>query len=454
MPKKGTVRTMNNQLDRKLPFSLEAEQSVLGAILIDPQALDVVAGIISTDDFYLEEHKSIYSCMQGMYIKSRNIDAVTLIEELVHQGVYDDAGGRDYIRLIAETVPTASNIKDYANIVRDKAILRSLIDACEEVTDSAYSEEDEASALVELAEAKIYSIAEQRENKNFVEIKDALLQVYANLQNLITDKESTLGMQTGFSGLDKMIVGMGKSDLVLVGARPGMGKTAFALNLAVSAAKRTGKAVCIFSLEMSAEQLVSRLLSGEALVDNMKLRSGELSDEDWQKLAHASSELSETRILIDDTTGITVAAMMSKLRRVKDLGLVVVDYLGLMQSEQKRDNRVQEVTEISRNLKLLAKEFKVPVICCAQLNRGTESRNGNRPMLSDLRDSGAIEQDADIVMFLYRDEYYNKDSNNPQSTAEVIVAKNRHGSTGTVNMGWLGRYTKFVTLDETQENAN
>ena len=445
---------MNNQLDRKLPFSLEAEQSVLGAILIDPQALDVVAGIISTDDFYLEEHKSIYSCMQGMYIKSRNIDAVTLIEELVHQGVYDDAGGRDYIRLIAETVPTASNIKDYANIVRDKAILRSLIDACEEVTDSAYSEEDEASALVELAEAKIYSIAEQRENKNFVEIKDALLQVYANLQNLITDKESTLGMQTGFSGLDKMIVGMGKSDLVLVGARPGMGKTAFALNLAVSAAKRTGKAVCIFSLEMSAEQLVSRLLSGEALVDNMKLRSGELSDEDWQKLAHASSELSETRILIDDTTGITVAAMMSKLRRVKDLGLVVVDYLGLMQSEQKRDNRVQEVTEISRNLKLLAKEFKVPVICCAQLNRGTESRNGNRPMLSDLRDSGAIEQDADIVMFLYRDEYYNKDSNNPQSTAEVIVAKNRHGSTGTVNMGWLGRYTKFVTLDETQENAN
>lgn len=452
MPKKGLK--MNNQLDRKLPFSLEAEQSVLGSILIDPQALDTVTGIISPDDFYLEEHKSIYSCMQGMYIKSRNIDAVTLIEELVHQGVYDDAGGKDYIRLIAETVPTASNIKDYANIVRDKAILRSLIDACEDVSGSAYAEEDEAAALVELAEAKIYSIAEQRENKNFVEIKDALLQVYANLQALITDKEATLGMKTGFSALDKMIVGMGKSDLVLVGARPGMGKTAFALNLAVSAAKRTKKAVCIFSLEMSAEQLVTRLLSGEALVDNMKLRSGELSDEDWQKLAHASSELSETRILIDDTTGITVAAMMSKLRRVKDLGLVVVDYLGLMQSEQKRDNRVQEVTEISRNLKLLAKEFKVPVICCAQLNRGTESRNGNRPMLSDLRDSGAIEQDADIVMFLYRDEYYNKDSNNPQSTAEVIIAKNRHGSTGTVNMGWLGRYTKFVTLDDTQEQGN
>ncbi len=444
---------MNNQPDRKLPFSLEAEQSVLGSVLIDPQGLDTITGIISVDDFYLEEHKSIYSCMQGMYIKSKNIDVVTLIDELVHQGVYDEAGGREYIRLIAETVPTASNIKDYANIVRDKAVMRSLIDACEDVTESAYAEEDEAQRLVELAEAKIYAIAEQRENKNFVEIKDALLQVYANLQMLVTNKEETLGMQTGFSGLDKMIVGMGKSDLVLVGARPGMGKTAFALNLAVSAAKRTGRAVCIFSLEMSAAQLVTRLLSGEALVDNMKLRSGELSDDEWQRLAHASSELSETRILIDDTSGITVAAMMAKLRRVKDLGLVVVDYLGLMQSEQKRDNRVQEVTEISRNLKLMAKEFNVPVICCAQLNRGTESRTGNRPMLSDLRDSGAIEQDADIVMFLYRDEYYNKDSDNPQSTAEVIVAKNRHGSTGTVPMGWMGRYTKFVTLDENAEQG-
>jgi len=445
---------MDNHIERKLPFSLEAEQSVLGSVLIDPQGLDTVTGLISVDDFYLEEHRSIYSAMQGMYLKSKNIDVVTLIDELVHQGVYDEAGGKEYLRLIAETVPTASNIKDYAYIVRDKAIMRSLINACEDVTESAYAEEDEAQKLVELAESKIYAIAEQRENKNFVEIKDALLQVYAHLQQLITNKEETLGMQTGFSGLDRMIVGMGKSDLVLVGARPGMGKTAFALNLAVSAAKRLKKAVCIFSLEMSAEQLVTRLLSGEALVDNMKLRSGELSDDEWQRLAHASSELSETRILIDDTSGITVAAMMAKLRRVKDLGLVVVDYLGLMQSEQKRDNRVQEVTEISRNLKLMAKEFNVPVICCAQLNRGTESRTGNRPMLSDLRDSGAIEQDADIVMFLYRDEYYNKDADNPQTTAEVIVAKNRHGSTGTVNMGWLGRYTKFVTLDENASDTN
>lgn len=442
---------MDSQIDRKLPFSLEAEQSVLGSILIDPQSLDIVTGIIRADDFYLEEHQSIYSAMQGMYIQSRNIDVVTLIDELVHQGIYDEAGGKEYISLVAQTVPTASNIKDYARIVRDKSVIRSLIEACESVTDSAYAQEDEAQRLVELAESKIYAIAEQRENKNFVEIKDALLQVYANLQLLKENKEEALGMPTGFSGLDKVIVGMGKSDLVLVGARPGMGKTAFALNLAVSAAKRTKKAVCIFSMEMSAEQLAARLLSGEALVDNMNLRSGELSEEEYQRLAHASSELSECRILIDDTVGITVANMMAKLRRVKDLGMVVVDYLGLMQSEQRRENRVQEVTEISRNLKLMAKEFNVPVICCAQLNRGTEGRQGNRPQLSDLRDSGAIEQDADIVMFLYRDEYYNKDKDNPQSTAEVIVAKNRHGTTGTVNMGWLGRFTKFTTLENTQE---
>lgn len=438
---------MISELDRKMPFSLDAEQAVLGGILIDPAGLDIITGIVTAEDFYLEEHRSIYSAMQGMYLKSRNIDVVTLIDELVHQGVYDEAGGKDYIRLITETVPSASNIKDYAAIVRDKATLRSLISACDEVSDAAYTEEEDVQRLVEMAESKIYAIAEQKESKTFVHIRDALLQVYNNLQELQVNREETLGMKTGFSGLDKVLVGMGKSDLVLVGARPGMGKTSFAMNVAVSAAKRTKKSVCVFSLEMSAEQLVSRLLSSEALVDSYALRSGELSDDDWQKLAHASSELSDCEILIDDTTGMTVAGMMAKLRRVKNLGLVVIDYLGLMQSERRIDNRVQEVSEISRNLKLMAKEFKVPVICCAQLSRGPESRTDKRPMLSDLRDSGAIEQDADIVMFLYRDEYY-KDKDNPQSTAEVIVAKNRHGSTGKVEMGWLGQYTKFTTLDE------
>ncbi len=429
-----------------MPFSLEAEQSVLGSILIDPACLDTITPIVSSDDFYLEEHQSIYATMQGMYLKSKNIDVVTLIDELVKDGVYDAAGGKEYIRLIAETVPTAANVKDYAEIVRDKSTLRALINACEEVTEAAYTEEEEVGRLVEMAESKIYAIAEQKDNKNFVHIKDALLQVYNHLQQLITNKEETQGMKTGFSGLDRVLVGMGKSDLVLVGARPGMGKTSFAMNVAVSAAMRSKKAVCVFSLEMSAEQLVTRLLSSEALVDSYHLRSGELTDEDWQKLAHASSTLSDCQILIDDTTGMTVTGMMAKLRRVKNLGLVVIDYLGLMQSEHRNDNRVQEVSEISRNLKLMAKEFQVPVICCAQLSRGPESRTDKRPMLSDLRDSGAIEQDADIVMFLYREEYY-KDKENPQNTAEVIIAKNRHGSTGKVEMGWLGQYTKFTTLD-------
>ena len=438
---------MSIELERRMPFSLEAEQSVLGSVLIDPAVLDVLTGMITSEDFYLEEHRRIYSAMQGMFLRSKSIDVVTLIDELVREGVYDEAGGKEYIRLVAELVPTAANAKDYAQIVRDKSVLRSLISASEEITDIAYKEQDDVQRLIEMAESKIYAIAEQKENKNFVHIKDALLRVYENLQNLMTNKEETLGMSTGFSGLDRVLVGMGKSDLVLVGARPGMGKTSFTMNVAVNAAKRSKKAVCVFSLEMSAEQLVTRLLSSEALVDSYHLRSGELNQEDWEKLAHASSELSECEILIDDTPGMTVAGMMAKLRRVKNLGLVVIDYLGLMESEHHIDNRVQMVSEISINLKLMAKEFHVPVICCAQLSRGPESRTDKRPMLSDLRDSGAIEQDADIVLFLYRDEYY-KDKDAAQSTAEVIVAKNRHGSTGTVQMGWLGQYTKFTTLSE------
>ena len=438
---------MTGDLSRRMPFSLEAEQSVLGAILIDPTCMDKLAGILTADDFQLEEHAELFRTMQGMYLRSRTIDVVTLIDELVKNGVYDEAGGKDYIRLISEIVPSTSNVKDYAEIVRDKSILRSLIHVCEEVSETAYSEQDDVPHLVEMAEQKIFAIAEGHENKNFIHIKTALMQVYDRLHMLSENKAEVLGMPTGFSGLDRVLVGLGKSDLVLVGARPGMGKTSFTMNVATHAALATKKAVAVFSLEMSAEQLVSRILSSEALIDSYRLRSGELSDEDWTKLAHASSKLSECQILIDDTTGITVTGMKAKLRRVKNLGLVVIDYLQLMQSDRRIDNRVQEVAEISRSLKLLAKELQVPVICCAQLSRGPESRTDKRPMLSDLRDSGAIEQDADIVLFLYRDEYY-KSENEPQNTAEIIVAKNRHGSTGNVKMGWFGQYTKFTTLEE------
>ena len=434
-----------------MPFSLEAEQSVLGAILIDPACMDHLAGILSAEDFMLEEHRDVFTAMQKMYLRSKTIDVVTLLDELVRDGVYDEAGGKDYIRLISEIVPSAANVKDYAEIVRDKSMLRALIGACDDITAMAYSEQEDTAHLVEMAEQKIFAVAEGRENKGFTHIRDALVQVYDRLHLLAENKTEALGMPTGFSGLDRVLVGLGKSDLVLVGARPGMGKTSFAMNLATHAAVTTKKTVCIFSLEMSAEQLVSRVMSSEALIDSYRLRSGELTDEDWGKLAHAASRLSNCDILIDDTVGLTVTGMKAKLRRTKNLGLVVIDYLQLMQSDRRIDNRVNEVAEISRGLKLLAKELQVPVICCAQLSRGPESRTDKRPMLSDLRDSGAIEQDADIVLFLYRDEYYKTEKDEPQNIAEVIVAKNRHGSTGNVKMGWFGQYTKFTTLEEDRQ---
>ena len=434
-----------------MPFSLEAEQSVLGAILIDPTCMDHLAGILNAEDFMLEEHKDVFTAMQKMYLRSKTIDVVTLLDELVHDGVYDEAGGKDYIRLISEIVPSAANVMDYAEIVRDKSILRALIGACDDISTMAYGEQEDVAHLVEMAEQKIFAVAEGRENKGFTHIRDALVQVYDRLHLLAENKTEALGMPTGFSGLDRVLVGLGKSDLVLVGARPGMGKTSFAVNLATYAATTTKKSVCIFSLEMSAEQLITRVMSSEALIDSYRLRSGELTDEDWGKLAHAASRLSDCEILIDDTTGITVTGMKAKLRRVKNLGMVVIDYLQLMQSDRRIDNRVQEVAEISRGLKLLAKELQVPVICCAQLSRGPESRTDKRPMLSDLRDSGAIEQDADIVLFLYRDEYYKTEKDEPQNIAEVIVAKNRHGSTGNVKMGWFGQYTKFTTLEEDRQ---
>ncbi len=438
---------MNNDFlsERRMPFSLEAEQSLLGSILIRPACLDDIAPLLSADDFYMPEHREIYAAVQSMYLKSKNIDTVTLIEELVQSGTYDEAGGTEYLKLIAETVPAAVNAKDYAKIVRDKAILRQLIDASEDISEAAYAGDDEAENLVEFAESKIFRIAEGRENKNFVHIRDALLQVYERLTKLSENPDELRGTPTGYDDLDNVIVGMGNSDLVLIGARPGMGKTSFAMNIAVSAALKTKKAVCVFSLEMSAEQLANRMLSSEAQVDSYKMRSGKLEGEDWKAIAYASNKLSEAEIYIDDTPGVTVTAMKSKLRRVKDLGLVVIDYLQLMQGDRHSDNRVQEVADISRGLKLLAKELNVPVITCAQLSRGPENRPDKRPMLSDLRDSGAIEQDADIVMFLYRDEYY-KEETVEQSVAEVIVAKNRHGSLEKVKLGWIGRFTKFTTL--------
>ena len=440
---------MAEDIIRKLPFSAIAEQSLLGSILIDPSSINLVADMISADDFYLDEHKQIYLAMHGLFITNSQIDIVTLIDELVKKGIYSKSGGEEYIKVIAQTVPNALNVKDYAKIVKDKSILRQLIHMCDEVSDQAYSEQDEVAGILESAQNRLYSITQGRETKNFRHIREVLTDVYAHLREMVTDPNAAQGTSTGFRSLDRVLAGMGNSDLVIVGARPGMGKTSFCLNIGTNVAKATKKAVAIFSLEMSAEQLVNRVISSEALVDSYALRTGELKPEQWDHIAQAASSLSGCDILIDDTPGITVTAMKAKLRRVSNLGLVVIDYLQLMQSDRRIENRTQEVSEISRSLKILAKELNVPVICCSQLSRGTESRTSKKPMISDLRESGSIEQDADVIIFLYRDEYYktaegeNVAPDTEQNIAEVIVAKNRHGSTETVKVGWTGRYTKF-----------
>lgn len=434
-------------LQRKLPYSAEAEQSVLGCILIAPEKFSDIAGIVNSEDFYLQEHQQIFRAMQQLFLESRDIDLVTLIDEMVKHGISgSQEEAKNYIRLIAENTPAASNIKDYAKIVHDKSVLRRLINAAEAIAEAAYTEQGAASDLLDWAEQQIFDIAQKNETRDFVHIKDALVNVYDQLHLLATDKEATQGVPTGFSELDHVLVGMGKSDLVLIGARPGMGKTSFALNIAVNVAKRIKKTVAVFSLEMSVQQLVLRMLSAEGLVDSHTLRTGELQTEDWNKLATASAGLSECDILLDDTTGIKVTGMKAKLRRIKNLGLVIIDYLQLMQGERHTENRVVEIGDISRSLKIMAKELNVPVIVCAQLSRGPESRTDKRPMLSDLRDSGAIEQDADTVMFLYRDEYYAKDPEKA-NTAECIIAKNRHGETKTVEIGWDGQYTRFFTRE-------
>lgn len=438
---------MNDELLKKLPFSLITEQSLLGSIIIAPETLDDVVQIITSDDFYISEHSEIFSTIKELFVNSKDIDFVTLVDALVTKGIYNEAAATDYITQLVHKGNNALNVKDYAKIIKDKSLLRRLISVCDEVSDKAYSEEGDAARLVDYAESLVFDIAQGRDSKNFRHISDVINDVYKNLHTMATQGEAAQGTKTGFSGVDQVLAGMGNSDLILVGARPGMGKTSFALNIATNVAVQSKKTVCIFSLEMSAEQLVSRIISSEAMIDSYALRTGNLDTKQWSEIAKTTTKLAGCNILIDDTTGMTVTGMKGKLRRVKDLGLVVVDYLGLMQSDRRIDNRVNEVAEISRNLKIMAKELNVPVVCCAQLSRGPESRTDKRPMLSDLRDSGAIEQDADIVIFLYKDDYYEKQEGSEEGCiAEVIIAKNRHGSTSTVKMGWIGRYTKFRTI--------
>lgn len=434
----------------ELPFNLEAEQSVLGAILVDSQCINTVLEYISSPDcFYKEAHKKLFSVMCVMNASMQPIDFVTVLENAMREKVFEsESDGKLYLTQLIQLVPTASNVEAYAKIVREKHYLRMLVSASGEIIEQSKGGYVDADMMLETAEQKIYEIRQGRQRTGLIKIDELMIQAYDTLQKLSgTEKDEYLGISTGFSQLDKILSGLNKSDLILIAARPAMGKTSFALNIATNAAKKSGKNVAIFSLEMSGEQLVNRILSSEASVSGMKMRTGDMDPEEWLRLASASAEIGTLPIYIDDTSGITVNEMKAKLRRLPNLGLVVIDYLQLMQSGKRNDgNRVQEVSEITRSLKIMAKELNVPVICLSQLSRGPESRQDHRPMLSDLRESGSIEQDADIVMFLYRDAYYNPDTENV-NLSECIVAKNRHGEVKTAALGWDDRFTRFTNLE-------
>ena len=430
---------------RQLPQSLEAEQAVLGSILIDSRCLTDVIGILRPEDFHLQQNREIYETIYTMFNFSQTIDPVTVLDKMKELGVHRD-DSRSYILQLMEITPTAANAVRYANIVKDKAMLRGLADAATDISETVYNQVGTPAEILENAEKKIYALRKGERGDSLEHIGTTLHKVFDRLTELSQSDSAIPGLSTGMRDLDVKINGLNKSDLVLLAARPAMGKTAFALNLGLNVAKKYKQTVAMFSLEMSREQLAMRLLSIESFVDGQKLATGKLSEEEWSKLCMASAALSQTDIRVDDNPAITVAEMNAKCRRVENLGLVIIDYLQLMNGSgygKGGDSRVNVVSEISRSLKIMAKELNVPVICLSQLSRGPESRTDKRPMLSDLRESGAIEQDADEVLFLYRDEYYNENSED-KGIAECIVSKNRHGEVGTVKLQWIPQYQTFT----------
>ena len=430
-------------LTRQMPHSTEAEQSVLGSMLIDARCVPEVIEALRPEDFYLRTNREIYETIYSMFNFSLTIDPVTVLEHMKQNGVYDENTSRNYVLQLMEITPTAANVKEYVAIVKDKALLRRIAETAGELTAMVQEGTGTAQEVLEAAEQRIYAIRQGRSAQGLAHISSVILNVYERLNELAASDSAVPGLSTGLPDVDMAISGLNKSDLILLAARPGMGKTSFALNMLLHAGKFSGKTVVFFSLEMSREQLAMRLISGESFVDNKKLVTGKLGEEDWTKIAAASAALNQTPSL-------SVADMNAKCRRVDNLGLVVIDYLQLMTSAggptRSGDNRQQIVSDISRALKIMAKELNVPVVCLSQLSRGPESRSDKRPMLSDLRESGAIEQDADIVMFLYRDDYYN-DSDENHNLAECIIAKNRHGETRTVELQWLPEYTTFSSID-------
>ena len=443
---------MDELLSRAMPHSPEAEQAVLGSMLIDADCIKDVMDKLQPQDFYLQQNREIFETIYSMFIYSRPIDGVTVAREMEKNGVYRD-DTRAYLLQLMEVTPTSANVMEYAGIIRDKALLRSMAKAAGDIAAMVQEGVGSAGDLLSAAEQKIYAIRQGRGSQEMATVGAVLNDVMEQLAKLTAGSEPP-GLSTGLSAVDRKINGLNKSDLLLLAARPGMGKTSMALNVALSAAKASGKTVAIFSLEMSKEQLVTRLLANEGLIENTRLATGNLRESDWEKIAQAASVLNQTNIRIDDNPLLTVADMNAKCRRLENLGLVVIDYLQLMTSAGGKgysgENRQQAVADISRMLKIMAKELQVPVLCLSQLSRANEKREDKRPMLSDLRESGAIEQDADIVMFLYRDDYYNEDSEK-RNIAECIVAKNRHGETGKVELRWMPDYTAFSTLENRYE---
>lgn len=447
------MSTEIQSLGRIPPHSIEGEQSVLGSMILDKNAIVTAMEILRPSDFYKEAHREIYESILEINNRDEPVDLITLSEELKKRNTLDAIGGILYLADLSEAISTTANIRFYCEIVEEKSILRRLINASNEIIAKGYDADEDINIIIDAAEKKIFDITQKRSREGLDPIKEVLLESFSRIEQMALSKGNLTGLTTGFMDLDRKTSGLQKSDLVLVAARPSMGKTAFSVNLAVNSALKGNASVAIFSLEMSKEQLVQRMLSSESHVELQKIINGRLDEDDWPKLLRAMGPLSQAKIFIDDTPGITLMEMKAKCRRLKiekGLDLVMIDYLQLMSGEGRVENRQQEISTISRGLKGLAKEMDCPVIALSQLSRAPEIRSDHRPILSDLRESGAIEQDADIVMFLYRDDYYYPDSEK-KNIGEVIIAKHRNGPTGTVELVFMGEYTKFLNLEKPRQ---
>ena len=444
------MKDIDPSLHRVPPQNLEAEQSVLGGILLDNQGLNAVLEIITARDFYSEAHRQIFEAAHNLSERGEPIDLITLSNALKDQKRLDKVGGAAYLAGLVDNVPSAANIRHYAKIVKEKAILRSLINTATEILGKTYETGADIDTVLDEAEQAIFAISEKKIRQAFFPLKEIVKDSFRTIEDLYSRKELVTGVPTGFDKVDDLTSGLQKADLIIIAGRPSMGKTAFALNIAQHVAMHTATPVCIFSLEMAKEQIAMRMLAATAKVDSQRIRKGFLGEMDWPKLTTAADSLSEAPIFIDDTAAITVLEMKAKARRLKaehGLGLVIIDYLQLMRSGATKDSREQEISEISRSLKALAKELSVPVIALSQLNRQVEVRTNRRPQMADLRESGAIEQDADVIAFIYRDEVYNKAEDNPEKgIAEIIIAKQRNGPTGTVKLAFLEKFTSFENL--------